>query len=60
VSDPALTDTAGASAHVGVPARTLEHWRYVGEGPPYYKLGRSVRYDLAALDEWLTSRLRAA
>ncbi len=25
-------------------------------GPPYYKIGRSVRYDLADLDRWLEQR----
>lgn len=54
------TDTAGASAKTGVPARTLDQWRYLGTGPPYYKLGRRVRYSLAELDTWLAERRKAS
>lgn len=54
------TDTAGASAKTGVPARTLDQWRYLGIGPPYYKLGRRVRYSLAELDTWLAERRKAS
>lgn len=57
---PALTDTAGASAQTGVPARTLDQWRYLGVGPPYYKLGRRVRYSRAELATWLAERRKAS
>lgn len=57
-----LIDTAGASAHVGVPARTLAQWRYLEKktGPPYYKVGRAVRYSRDELDKWLAARRRTA
>ena len=29
----------------GYSARTLQKWRVKGGGPPYFKRGRSVRYD---------------
>jgi hypothetical protein len=32
---------------------TLRYWRSVGEGPPYVKMGRSVRYNVAALERFL-------
>jgi predicted DNA-binding transcriptional regulator AlpA len=32
--------------------------RMRGDGPPYVKLGRSVRYDEGALAQWMKSRLR--
>jgi predicted DNA-binding transcriptional regulator AlpA len=32
--------------------------RMRGDGPPYVKLGRSVRYDESALAEWMRSRVR--
>ncbi len=32
---------------------TLRYWRSVGEGPPYVKIGRSVRYNVAALERYV-------
>jgi predicted DNA-binding transcriptional regulator AlpA len=32
--------------------------RMRGDGPPYVKLGRSIRYGEAALAQWMKSRLR--
>lgn len=36
--------------------RQLETWRYLGTGPPYFKVGRAVRYRLADLNTWLTAQ----
>ena len=36
-----------------VSTRTLQSWRYRGEGPPYFRMGRLVRYRLSDLAEWL-------
>ena len=38
--------------------KTLDKWRNTGDGPDYLKVGRSVRYDQAKLDEWLEGRRR--
>ncbi|OYO09383.1 excisionase [Enemella evansiae] len=38
---------------LGVPVRTIYEWRYRGEGPRGYRIGRHVRYRLSAVDEWL-------
>ncbi|MFP5289551.1 MAG: helix-turn-helix transcriptional regulator [Actinomycetes bacterium] len=35
-----------------LPERTLEDWRLTSHGPPYLKLGRHVRYDLADVVGW--------
>jgi predicted DNA-binding transcriptional regulator AlpA len=32
--------------------RTLQNWRQSGLGPPYVKIGRSVRYPILKTDEW--------
>jgi hypothetical protein len=37
----------------GVPEETLKYWRAHGRGPSWYKLGRGVVYDLAAVEAWL-------
>lgn len=31
---------------------TLRWWRCRGYGPPFRKVGRSVRYEWAAVDAW--------
>jgi len=33
-------------------AKTLEHWRRVGDGPPFYRQGRAVRYLLSEVMAW--------
>lgn len=39
--------------------RTLQKWRVNGNGPSYFKIGRSVRYSRAELLGWIESRRRA-
>ena len=52
-----LTDTRGAADYVGLASSTLEKHRFFGGGPPYLKLGRTVRYRMSDLDAWLAERL---
>lgn len=33
--------------------RTLERWRAAGTGPPWHRVGRHIRYDLAEVDQWI-------
>ena len=32
---------------------TLQQWRHNGKGPPYIKMGRTVRYDAYEVQNWL-------
>ena len=48
--------TDEAAQFLRLSRQTLELLRLQGGGPRYAKLGRSVRYRRAALDEWLESR----
>ena len=41
-----------------VSASWLAKARMRGDGPPFVKLGRSVRYSEAALLQWMKSRMR--
>jgi excisionase family DNA binding protein len=41
------------SKFLGVPVGTLYQWRHKGYGPPAWRLGRSLRYDAAAVRRWL-------
>ncbi|HEX9228122.1 MAG TPA: helix-turn-helix domain-containing protein [Arthrobacter sp.] len=52
---PTLVTTAEAATFLTLSPRTLENWRarQKGEGPPFKKLGTAVRYDVAALEQWL-------
>jgi predicted DNA-binding transcriptional regulator AlpA len=47
----ALIDESVAAQALGINRSTLGTWRRCGKGPPYVRLGRTVRYrpsDLAA------------
>jgi hypothetical protein len=39
-----------------VSVKTLEAWRRLGKGPLFVKLGRAVRYEMQALDQFTRSR----
>jgi hypothetical protein len=41
---------------LGVPVKTLRNWRVSGRGPPFSKLGSSVRYELATAIRWARER----
>ena len=46
--------TDAAAAYVGLSASTLEKRRLTGGGPRFIRLGgRSIGYEIAALDAWL-------
>jgi helix-turn-helix protein len=44
-----------AGETIGYSGQTLRKWRWNGSGPPYYKHGRAVRYDLDELLAWMKS-----
>jgi hypothetical protein len=44
-----LLTTRELSAVLMIPVRTLDNWRALQSGPPYYKLGHHVRYELATV-----------
>lgn len=59
VSAPATTalgseymNTERAADLLGLSKVTLEQWRCRGEGPPFRRLGRSIRYARADLVAW--------
>lgn len=49
--------TKQAAAYLGLKPNTLDVWRCkrVRYQPPYLKLGRAIRYELADLDAWLAA-----
>ncbi len=46
-----------AAQYLGLKAATLNKWRVYGEGPPFIKVGRLVRYRRTDLDAYLSDRL---
>jgi excisionase family DNA binding protein len=44
------------AAYLQVPVKTLYRWRYQGEGPRAYRVGRHLRYRWGEVDAWLASR----
>lgn len=48
------------AAYSGIKGSTLAAWRKRGEGPPYFQLGRTVRYPRAEFDRWVEQQTRAS
>lgn len=57
MNDQLLT-TAEAAKWLSVTVSYLEKMRVIGGGPEFVKLGRSVRYEPAALATWVDSARR--
>lgn len=51
-----IDDQEGTAAYLGVPARTLEDWRYKGRGPAFCRVGKHVRYRREDVEAWLESQ----
>lgn len=49
--------TEGASDHTAISVSTLNKLRVFGGGPRFSKVGRSVRYCVQDLDDWLRSQM---
>jgi excisionase family DNA binding protein len=45
-----------AAKIMGLSKQSLRNWRHLNRGLPYYKIGRSVRYALADVIEFMESR----
>lgn len=56
-----LLDQTEAARRLGVAPRTLERWRWSGDGPPYISVSRrAARYDPRDLDQWISARRRTS
>jgi hypothetical protein len=44
--------TAEAAEILRRPIKTLEYWRLIGDGPPYYRQGRLIRYLRSEVLAW--------
>lgn len=53
-----LMTTAEVDALIRRPAETLRYWRWRGEGPRSFKVGRGVVYDRGDVEKWLAAQKR--
>jgi predicted DNA-binding transcriptional regulator AlpA len=61
LTEPVVMDTVNAASYLDMKPGTLEIWRSTKrEGPPYIKVGRSVKYRRSDLDAWLEQRTHRA
>ena len=56
-ASPLLTANE-AAMHLKVSLSWLAKARMRGDGPPYLRIGRSIRYAQASLMQWMRSRQR--
>jgi predicted DNA-binding transcriptional regulator AlpA len=57
---PTVLDTRAAADFLGISPRTLEGLRVRGGGPRFVKIGGSVRYRIASLEEYLRQQERVS
>jgi len=57
-SIPDYLNTQQAAEYLQVSTQWLEIKRVKGAGPPFYKIGRLVRYSKEDLDEWVRGQRR--
>ena len=55
-----LLDEREVSKRLSISINTLRCWRLTGDGPNWVKLGRLVRYDAAALENFVGRNLRVS
>lgn len=51
-----LMSPADLGRKIGKSPAALAQWRYLGIGPKFIKLGRSVRYRTSDVEAWLDSQ----
>ena len=52
-----LMSVEQAADFLGLAVSTLNKWRCYGDGPAFIKMGRSVRYRITDLNEYVENRL---
>lgn len=53
---PVWLNERDVAEQLGVALRTVTNWRSRGQGPPYVKMNRGVKYRQTDLDAWVESR----
>ena len=56
VQTPIYLKTSQAAEIAQLAEQTLINWRYRRKGPPWIKVGGSVRYEQGALYQWMAAQ----
>lgn len=51
-----FVDTEAAARYLALSPHSLECYRSLGGGPPFYKFGKFVRYAVSDLEAWTAER----
>lgn len=51
-----LVSPAELAEFLGIPVSTIYQWRYRGQGPRGYRIGKHVRFRWDDIESWLASR----
>ena len=51
-----FVDTEAAARYLALSPHSLECYRSLGGGPPFYKFGKFVRYAVSDLESWAAER----
>lgn len=51
-----FVDTGAAARYLALSPHSLECYRSLGGGPPFYKFGKFVRYAVQDLESWASNR----
>jgi hypothetical protein len=54
-----LLDPVTVARILGVEVETLGAWRRKGYGPPWYRIGKKIKYSAAELDVWMKAQMNA-
>lgn len=58
-AEPLLMEVQAAKL-LNLSSRTLQNWRITGNGPPYIRVGRAIRYRRHDLTAWLDANTISA
>ena len=58
--DDRLLTAEDLANFLDVPIKTLYAWRYRGEGPIGFRVGRHIRYRWTDVEQWIRDRVRVA
>lgn len=58
--DDRLLTAEDLAAFLDVPIKTLYAWRYRGEGPVGFRVGKHVRYRWTDVEQWIRDRVHVA
>lgn len=53
LSDDALLNEEEAAASLRISVRTLQAWRLKAAGPPFVRVGRTIRYRRGDIKAWI-------